>query len=97
VRCSAKASFNGFGFRTRTDPGSRPFITEVFESGPAREAGLRRGDEIGRGGLGSGFVAVADLLADGSTLSDAFGPAEVGGNAAACGSSATARTRARSA
>jgi C-terminal processing protease CtpA/Prc len=73
-----EGQFNGFGFRTRTDSGSRPFITEVFESGPAAEAGLRRGDEIVAVDSGSGFVAVADLLADGSALSDAFGPAEVG-------------------
>jgi len=70
--------FNGFGFRTRTDPGDRPFVTEVFESAPAAEAGLRRGDEIVAVDAGDGFVAVAELLADGSTLSDALGPAEVG-------------------
>ena len=70
--------FIGFGFRTRTDDGSRPFVTEVFESSPAAEAGLRRGDEIVAVDSGSGFVATGDLLADGSTISDALGPAEVG-------------------
>jgi len=70
--------FNGFGFRTRTDPGDRPFVTEVFESAPAAEAGLRRGDEIVAVDAGDGFVGVAELLADGNTLSDALGPAEVG-------------------
>jgi len=73
-----EGQFNGFGFRTRTDPVDRPFITEVFESGPAAEAGLRRGDEIVAVDSGDGFVAVTVLLADGSTLSDALGPAEVG-------------------
>jgi C-terminal processing protease CtpA/Prc len=73
-----EGQFNGFGFRTRTDAGGRPHITEVFEAGPAVEAGLRRGDEIVAVDSGSGYVAVADLLADGSTLSDALGPAEVG-------------------
>lgn len=70
--------FVGFGFRTRTDDGNRPFVTEVFESGPAAEAGLRRGDEIVAVDTGSGFVATGDLLADGSTISDALGPAEAG-------------------
>ena len=73
-----EGQYNGFGFRTRTDAGDRPFVTEVFESGPATEAGLRRGDEIVAVDSGSGYVAVADLLADGSTISDALGPAEVG-------------------
>ncbi len=70
--------FVGFGFRTRTDDGNRPFVTEVFESGPAAEAGLRRGDEIVAVDAGSGFVATGELLADGSTISDALGPAEAG-------------------
>jgi C-terminal processing protease CtpA/Prc len=70
--------FIGFGFRTRTDEGNRAFVTEVFESSPASEAGLRRGDEIVAVDAGSGFVATGDLLADGSTISDALGPAEAG-------------------
>jgi len=70
--------FIGFGFRTRTDDGNRPFVTEVFESGPAAESGLRRGDEIVAVDSGSGFVAIGELLADGSTVSDALGPAEAG-------------------
>jgi len=70
--------FIGFGFRTRTDEDNRAFVTEVFESSPAAEAGLRRGDEIVAVDSGSGFVPTGDLLADGSTLSDALGPAEAG-------------------
>jgi C-terminal processing protease CtpA/Prc len=70
--------FVGFGFRTRTDEGNRPFVTEVFESGPAAESGLRRGDEIVAVDSGSGFVAIGELLADGSTITDALGPAEAG-------------------
>jgi carboxyl-terminal processing protease len=70
--------FIGFGFRTRTDDGNRPFVTEVFESGPAAESGLRRGDEIVAVDSGGGFVAVGELLADGSTISDALGPPEAG-------------------
>jgi len=70
--------FDGFGFRSRTDDGNRPLVTEVFESSPAAEAGLRRGDEIVAVDQGGGFVPVADLLADGSALSDVLGPSEAG-------------------
>ena len=70
--------FVGFGFRTRTDPVSRPFVTEVFESSPAADAGLQRGDEIVAVDAGAGFVPVTQLLADGNTISDALGPAETG-------------------
>jgi C-terminal processing protease CtpA/Prc len=70
--------FIGFGLRTRTDPVNRPFVTEVFESSPAAEAGLQRGDEIVAVDAGSGFVPVSELLADGSTISDALGLAEAG-------------------
>ena len=70
--------FVGFGFRTRTDPVSRPFVTEVFESSPAADAGLQRGDEIVAVDAGAGFVPVTQLLADGTTISDALGSAEVG-------------------
>ena len=73
-----EGQFIGFGFRTRTDPVSRPFVTEVFESSPASEAGVQRGDEIVAVDTGSGLVPVGELLADGSTISDALGPAEAG-------------------
>jgi len=73
-----EGQFVGFGFRTRTDPVSRPFVTEVFESSPAADAGLQRGDEIVAVDAGAGFVPVAQWLADGSTISDALGPAEAG-------------------
>jgi C-terminal processing protease CtpA/Prc len=70
--------FAGFGFRTRTDPGPRPFIVEVFESSPASDGGVARGDEIVAVDSGSGFVPVSQLLANGSTISDALGPSEAG-------------------
>jgi len=74
-----EGQFNGFGLRTRTDPGPRPLIVEVFESSPAAEGGLQRGDEIVAVDAddGKGYVPVSQLLADGSTISDALGPAEV--------------------
>src|SRR5262245_24516293 len=41
-----EGEFIGFGLRTRTDPGPRVFLSEVFESSPANEAGIARGDDI---------------------------------------------------
>jgi C-terminal processing protease CtpA/Prc len=74
-----EGQFIGFGLRTRTDPVNRPMILEVFEGGPAADAGIRRGDEIVAVDSGSGFVAVSELLADGTTtISDVLGPAETG-------------------
>lgn len=73
-----EGQFVGFGLRTRTDPGSRPFVVEVFESSPASEAGLGRGDEIVAVDSGSGYVPVGQLLADGSSISDALGAPEAG-------------------
>ncbi|MCM2313433.1 MAG: S41 family peptidase, partial [Steroidobacteraceae bacterium] len=73
-----EGQFVGFGFRNRTDPGDRPMVIEVFESSPAAEAGLQRGDEIIAVDAGNGFVPVTQLLANGSTISDALGAAEPG-------------------
>lgn len=75
-----EGEYVGFGLRTRTDPGPRPFIVEVFEDSPAAEGGLERGDEIIEVDLddGNGYVPVSELLADGSTISDVLGPSEVG-------------------
>ncbi|MDH4312269.1 MAG: S41 family peptidase, partial [Gammaproteobacteria bacterium] len=74
-----EGQFDGFGFRSRTDPGNRPFILDVFEGSPAAEAGLLRGDEVIAVDQGSGFVSVSQSLADGSTtFTDLLGAAEVG-------------------
>ena len=74
-----EGQFVGFGFRTRTDTGNRPFILDVFEGSPAAEAGLQRGDEVVAVDQGSGFVPVSQSLADGTTtFTDLLGPAEAG-------------------
>jgi C-terminal processing protease CtpA/Prc len=74
-----EGQFIGFGFRTRTDPGNRPFILDVFDTSPAADAGLLRGDEIIAIDQGSGFVPVATSLADGTTtVTDLLGPSETG-------------------
>lgn len=73
-----EGQFAGFGLRTRTDPGPRPYIVEVFESSPAGDAGLARGDEIIAVDSGGGFVPVDQLLSEGRTISDALGPPTAG-------------------
>jgi C-terminal peptidase prc len=73
-----EGQFTGFGFRNRTDSGNRPFILDVFEASPAAEAGLQRGDEVVAVDQGSGFVPVAELLANGDAFADLLGPADAG-------------------
>jgi C-terminal processing protease CtpA/Prc len=69
----------GFGFRSRTDAGNRPFVLDVFEGSPAATAGLQRGDEVIAVDQGSGYVPVAQSLADGSTtFTDLLGAADAG-------------------
>jgi len=74
-----EGQFVGFGFRSRTDTGNRPFILDVFEDSPAASAGLRRGDEVIAVDQGSGFVPVSQSLADGSnSFTDLLGAPDVG-------------------
>ena len=74
-----EGQFVGFGFRSRTDTGNRPFVLDVFEGSPAATAGLQRGDEVIAVDQGSGFVSVAQSLADGSTtFTDLLGAADAG-------------------
>jgi len=74
-----EGQFVGFGFRTRTDPGNRPFILDVFDASPAADAGLKRGDEIIAIDQGTGYVPVSTSLANGTTtVTDLLGPSESG-------------------
>jgi len=74
-----EGQFVGFGFRSRTDPGNRPFVLDVFEGSPAAEAGLQRGDEAIAVDQGSGFVPLSQSLADGTTsFTDLLGAADAG-------------------
>jgi carboxyl-terminal processing protease len=74
-----EGQFVGFGFRSRTDSGNRPFILDVFEGSPAAEASLQRGDEAVAVDQGSGFVPLAQSLADGTTsFTDLLGSADAG-------------------
>jgi C-terminal processing protease CtpA/Prc len=74
-----EGQFVGFGFRSRTDPGNRPFILDVFEGSPAADAGLQRGDEAIAVDQGSGFVLLSQSLADGTTsFTDLLGATDAG-------------------
>jgi C-terminal processing protease CtpA/Prc len=74
-----EGQFVGFGFRTRTNPGNRPFILDVFDTSPAADAGMQRGDEIVAIDQGSGFVPVSTSLANGTTtVTDLLGPSDAG-------------------
>lgn len=66
------AAYIGFGFSTVIS-GNQMFLRESFESGPAHDAGMRRGDEI----TAIDGVSVATLIQTGD-ISGAFGPREVG-------------------
>jgi C-terminal processing protease CtpA/Prc len=73
-----EGEFVGFGFRTRTDPGPRVFVSEVFEPSPASEADVVRGEEIVAVDSGSGFISTAELLSSGEVIGNVLGPAEEG-------------------
>lgn len=72
-----EGQFIGFGFRTSIQ-GSRLFVPDVFEGSPAEDGGLTRGAEIVAVDSGSGFVAMATILASDPELAEAFGPANEG-------------------
>lgn len=66
------SQFVGVGFRSRTANDVQE-VLDVYEGGPADQAGLTRGSRI----LAVDGVPIADILAAGS-FSAALGPAEVG-------------------
>ena len=72
-----EGQFIGFGFRISIQ-GDRLFVADVFEASPAEAGGLTRGVEITAVDSGSGFVAIATILANDPNLEQAFGPANQG-------------------
>lgn len=69
----SNAAYTGFGFSMARDSASgRVFLREVFEGGPAHDAGMRRGDEITE----IDGADVASMSAD--QLNAALGPDEAG-------------------
>lgn len=72
-----EGQFIGFGFRTSILV-DRLFVPDVFEGSPAADGGLTRGAEIIAVDSGSGFVAMATILATDPNLEQAFGPPDEG-------------------
>jgi carboxyl-terminal processing protease len=73
----SSGAYVGFGFRS-TSTSNQLFITDVFESGPAFTAGVRRGMELIAVDRGWGFETLEDLRAQGASNAEIFGPSEVG-------------------
>ena len=73
----SSGAYVGFGFRS-TSTADQLFIIDVFESGPAYAAGMRRGMELIAVDAGSGFETLDELSARGATSEDIFGPGNVG-------------------
>ena len=68
-------AYIGFGWRSdRTGV----FIADVFESGPAFAAGVRRGMELMAVDTGSGFETLDELSARNASSEEVYGAAEVG-------------------
>lgn len=70
-------AYVGFGFRTASE-GARLFIIDVFESGPAWAAGVRRGMELIAVNTGQEFETLEALRDREATNEEIFGPREVG-------------------
>lgn len=70
-------AYVGFGFRTASE-GSRLFIIDVFESGPAWAAGVRRGMELIAVNTGQEFETLEALSDREATNEEIFGAPEVG-------------------
>ena len=73
----SSGAYVGFGFRT-SSTATQIFIIDVFESGPAWAAGVRRGMELVAVDTGSGFETLDELSAREATSEEIFGPGEVG-------------------
>ena len=73
----SSGAYVGFGFRTASE-GSRLFIIDVFESGPAWAAGVRRGMELIAVNTGQEFETLEALSDREATNEEIFGAPEVG-------------------
>ena len=73
----SSGAYVGFGFRT-SSTATQLLISDVFESGPAWAAGVRRGMELVAVDTGSGFETLDELSAREATSEEIFGPGEVG-------------------
>ena len=73
----SSGAYIGFGFRS-TSTAEQFYIIDVFESGPAYAAGIRRGMELIAVDTGSGFETLDELNARGATSEEIFGPSDIG-------------------
>ena len=73
----SSGAYIGFGFRSSSSS-TGLFIIDVFESGPAWAAGIRRGMELIAVDTGNGFETLEQLSEREATSEEIFGPSEVG-------------------
>ena len=73
----SSGAYIGFGFRSSSSSAGL-FIIDVFESGPAWAAGVRRGMELVAVDTGNGFETLEQLSEREATNEEVFGPSEVG-------------------
>jgi C-terminal processing protease CtpA/Prc len=73
----SSGAYIGFGFRSNSSS-TGVFIIDVFESGPAWAAGVRRGMELVAVDTGNGFETLEQLSEREATSEEIFGPSEVG-------------------
>ena len=73
----SSGAYIGFGFRSSSSS-TGLFIIDVFESGPAWAAGVRRGMELLAVDTGNGFETLEQLSEREATSEEIFGASEVG-------------------
>lgn len=73
----SSGAYIGFGFRSSSSS-TGLFIIDVFESGPAWAAGVRRGMELLAVDTGNGFETLEQLSERDATSEEIFGVGEVG-------------------
>ena len=71
-------AYIGFGFRSGVGPDGELFLADVFEGGPAWDAGFRRGMEVLEVDTGLGFETWDALTQREATNLEVFGPSERG-------------------
>ncbi|MBM5810941.1 MAG: peptidase S41 [Gammaproteobacteria bacterium] len=72
-----EGQYIGFGFRVQI-LGNRMLVPDVYEGSPAADGGMGRGAEVTAIDSGSGYVAIATILATDPNLTQAFGPETTG-------------------
>lgn len=71
-------AYVGFGFSFDLDFANRFLFSDVFQCGPAGDAGFARGDEVLAIDTGAGYETIAQLAARSATNLEVFGAGELG-------------------